>query len=662
MVGTELVGRDPELAVLAECLGAAQEGHARLVLCQGEPGIGKTRLAEELLTLAAAKGVPGVWGVAVESAGAPPYWPWRQLLGAVADRVDLTAIADEHRLTGELVGLAPELFASWERPTDTSGSTEDRFRQFDAVAVLLRQLTRGEPLVIVFDDAHSADSPSLLLLHHVVRNMRDERLLLVVNHRHTEQRHGALFAELLREPVTRQIHLRGLGPSAVRRQLVSVVGHDVGSAEVAGVHSRTGGNPFFVAEVGRAIAERREHSTDFLVTPNVQEAIGARLRRLSPEASRLLEAASIVGGEFPLRVVAAMVNLPVLSCLAPVDEAVAAGLVEATPTPGAHRFAHALIRDAIESGLATAERVRLHRLAAEAVEQLYGDHLGPHLFDLARHWAVAAVQGDRRRAVGWIERAGGEAMRSHAYEEGARLFRLALDVDAGDIDETARCRLLLGLGAARHLSSDLPGGFQASLEAAALAGAIGRPDLVAEAALVMEPTFDLEVNLTIRRLCEKALVGLGPEHTALLARVAARLAEVCHYLGDVEPARPASEEVLALAERCGDPVAVIAALHARQLVCSGPDELEDRATLAERILEVGRPAPKLRCGGICGGSTSPSNGAILRSWRTSCTPPPGGPTRSEGGWPGGRCSGPRPCWPRLRPVSTTPASSGPRRS
>ncbi|HVL03646.1 MAG TPA: ATP-binding protein, partial [Acidimicrobiales bacterium] len=228
---TDLVGRELELAALTACLEEALEGHPRLALCQGEPGIGKTRLAEELLTLAARRGVPGVWGVAVESAGAPPYWPWRQVLRVVADTVDVSAIADEHRLTGDLAGLAPELFASCKELPDVSASTEDRFRQFDAATVLLRHLTREHPWVIVFDDAHSADSPSLLLLHHVARNLRDERLLVVVNRRHTEQRHGALFAELLREPVTRQIQLQGLGPPAVRRQLAAVVGHDVGEVE-----------------------------------------------------------------------------------------------------------------------------------------------------------------------------------------------------------------------------------------------------------------------------------------------------------------------------------------------------------------------------------------------------------------------------------------------
>lgn len=129
-----------------------------------------------------------------------------------------------------------------------------------------------------------------------------------------------------------------------------------------------------------------------------------------------------------MTVVADIVGLPVMRCVGLLDEAARAGVVDVPATVAEHRFTHDLVREAVEAGLATPERVRLHRSAAEALEHRYGNRLGPVLFDLARHWAVAAVAGDRNRAVGWIEQAGQEAMRSHAYEEGVRLFRLALEV------------------------------------------------------------------------------------------------------------------------------------------------------------------------------------------------------------------------------------------
>ncbi|MBA3629439.1 MAG: AAA family ATPase [Actinobacteria bacterium] len=584
----ELIGRERELAVLSECLEAALTGKPRLMVCRGEPGIGKTRLAEELTVRATAKGVPAVWGRAVDSGGAPPYWPWRQLLRATVGVVDVGALADQFRLTADLSRLAPDVFATNEQTVDTA-SSEDRFKQFDAVGRLLRHVAARTPMVIILDDVHWADQSSLLLLQHVARTLTDERLLFILNYRETEQTHSAIITDLLREPVTREMHLAGLPPPAVGKQLASVVGHEVSDHEAEEVRALTRGNPFFVGEIGRVLGDRHAGARSSLVTASVREAIGARLDRLSPECVRLLQAASIVGREVPIALVAAVVGLPVAGCLGQFDEAVAAGLVEVGPTAAEHQFVHGLVRDAIEAGLPTSERVRLHRSAAEAIEEAFAGRIEPHLFELARHWAVAAVQGDPATAAGWIQRAGEEAMCRLAYEEAARLFRLALEVGGGGLNDPHRCRLLLALGAALHASADVNGRLDACLQAAALARRIGDPNLVAEAALILDGVFGHpESDAATKRLCEEAMAGMNPEHTALRARVTARLAEACMYLGDVESAGPASEEALVLAEECGDRGALVGALHARQLVCEGPDGVKERELLAERMLALNR--------------------------------------------------------------------------
>jgi len=238
--------------------------------------------------------------------------------------------------------------------------------------------------------------------------------------------------------------------------------------------------------------------------------------------------------------------------------------------------------------LTTADRVLLHRKAAEALEDIYAGRVAPHLFDLARHWSISWVLGESARAAGWILRAGEEAMDGHAYEEAARLFGVALDVSADATDDIGRCRVLLKLGAALNLTSDLPGALAACREASALASALERPQLVAAAALTVEPTMLPEADATIRMLCEAALAALTVEHAALRAKVMARLAEVCDHLGDVETARWAGEEALSLADQSGDATALVAALQACQLANASPDGLEERAALAERILSVGR--------------------------------------------------------------------------
>lgn len=587
-----LVGRDRELAALAGYLDDALQGRPGIVLCRGEPGIGKTRLAEELAALAGDRDVPALWGVAVESEGAPPYWPWRQLLREAMELVDVAGV------DGDLARLAPEVFGGSKPTTEAPASAEDRFRQFDAVARLFREITAKTPLVLILDDAHWADRPSVLLLRHLARTVRDERLLMMVNHRDTEHEHAAYFADLVREPVTRQIDLTGLTEQAVAMHLASVVGHDVTLGDAQRVHLLTSGNPFFVGEVGRVLPAGKVAGALAPVTANVREAIRSRLRRLSPDAMTLIHAASIAGREFSKTVVAPMVGATAMSCVSLLDEAAAAGLVEAGTLPGNHRFMHALVRDAVEAGLSTAERVRLHRAAAETIEVVYAGRIEPHLSDLARHWVIAAVDADLSRVAHWITLAADEAMEALAYEEGARLYRLALSLGEDELDDEMRYRLHLGLARALNASTDIAGSVDASVRAAAAAQALARPDLLAEAALVREAIGPSPSEATTRRLCEQALMVVDRADVAVRARLLARLAEASiydawgtsHSYEEYEVAGRASEEALTLAEEAGDRAALEAALRARRLARSGPDGLQERAALADRMLELSREA------------------------------------------------------------------------
>ncbi len=586
MLRTGFVGRERELTVLSDCLAAALDGEPRVVVCGGEPGIGKTRLAEELALVAKAERVQTMWAQAVESDGAPPFWPWRHLLRGISDLVDIASWADEQGLTSDLGRLAPDAFPAGGSSED-AGSSEDRFRQFDAVGRLLRHVAGRRPLVVVFDDVHWADKPSLLLLQHVVRTLTDERLLLVVNHRDTDQGHSALLTDLLRAAPTRALHLSGLSAPAIARQLRSAVGHEVSNARVEEVRGLTGGNPFFVGELARFLAEPGRGGERPPVSASVREAIAARLDRLSLESARLLQAASIVGREVSLPLVAAVADLPIAACLGALDEASAAGLVEPGSTPAQHQFVHALVRDAIEAALPTVDRVRLHRRAAKAIEQLYVDSLDSHLFDLACHWSVAAVEGDAITAAVWIRRAAEEAMHRLAFEEAARLYRLALDVAGAELGDVERCLLLLSLGGALHASADVVGRLDACLHAAAIARRTGRVDLLAEAALILEGVFGHPASdMAARRLAAEALAGLDPSALAPRARVSARFAEACMYLGDEESAGPASTEALSLAQESGDRGALVAALHARRLVCEGPDGLAERERLSDWMLAL----------------------------------------------------------------------------
>lgn len=175
----ELAGRERELGSLEGWLGAALGGSARLVLCSGEPGVGKTRLAQELIALASARDVPSLWGRATEVPGAPPYWPWMQVVGAAVGTAAGHRSAAEPGMAADLAVLAPDLLpAVTARESADGAGTMIRFRLFDSAARFLRQVSEEHGLVIVLDDVHLADQPSLLLLQHLACRLTGSRLLI----------------------------------------------------------------------------------------------------------------------------------------------------------------------------------------------------------------------------------------------------------------------------------------------------------------------------------------------------------------------------------------------------------------------------------------------------------------------------------------------------
>ena len=570
-----LVGREREVLALSAWLDAALDGRPRLVLCGGEPGIGKTRLATELVAMARAREVPTRWARAQEGAGSPPYWLWRQVLGS----------GDERR--------APELSALVSGAEGGLDVATRRFELFDRVARRLFGEAEASGLVVVLDDLHWADQPSLLLLRHVACELHQARLMFLATHRTVAagatQGWPAVLPDLLTEPVTEQIHLRGLSVEATTRCVSAVVDGPVSESLGRRVHGLTGGNPFFAQELGRArLASGADDADDAAIVPmSVLEVVGQRLERLSPDTRRILTAAAVVGEQFPIAVAASLIGRPVTSCLHLLEEASEAGLLEAAAVPGDWRFTHALVRDAVEARTSVAERVDLHRGAAEAIERTYAGQLDVRAADLARHWVAVAVTGERDKAVEWSRRAAENAMSALAYEESARLYRLALDAGGPDIEEAARCQLLVDLASAHWRSGELGSCLEACRESAERARRIGRPDLVGEAALRLEPVGTLAWDLDIRLWCEEALSGLGEAEPSLRARLLARLTEASIYLGEDSAADRTSRLALELADQSGDVTAVVAALRSRQLALSGPEHVAERGVLADRMVGTG---------------------------------------------------------------------------
>ena len=402
------------------------------------PGIGKSRLAEERIAHARARGARVLVGRCWEAGGAPAYWPWVQSLrpyvrdtGVERLRSQLgEGAADVARLLPELRDVLADL-----APVPALESEGARFRLFESVTAFLKRVAAAQPLVLVLDDLQAADEPSLLLLRFLARELDESRLLIVGAYRDVDPILAdpltTTLTELAREPVTRTLALAGLAAADVARFIeLAAPGASAGDLGAV-VHAETEGNPLFVGEVVRLLAAEgrldEPASTPLAIPQSVREVIGRRLRHLSDDCNRLLGFASVLGHEFDLDALAGVSGLERGELLELLDEAIEARVVSEVPAAiGRMCFAHALIRDATYHHLTRSRRIQLHRQAGEVLEALYSSDLDPQLAELAHHFFESAAGGDRQKAVDYSQRAGAQAVALLAYEEAVRLYRMAL--------------------------------------------------------------------------------------------------------------------------------------------------------------------------------------------------------------------------------------------
>jgi DNA-binding CsgD family transcriptional regulator/tetratricopeptide (TPR) repeat protein len=574
-----MLGRDHELARVMLLLDGALAGGGRLVLCTGEAGIGKTRLAEEAAAAAAARGVPVAWARAADRDSLPPYGLWQLVLDEPAVRA-----ADDDRSD---VGLWSRVFGDAERPAladDADSGSAQRFAMFAEVRRRLAQAARPNGLLLVLDDLQWADEASAALLADVVRQLRGTLILVLATYRGpaaSGDTSGGLLPRLSADANTERVDLHGLPAGAVGDMLLAA-GLPASADQAGEVHSETGGNPFLVRELARMLAEQRRGGP-VPVPGRVAEATAYRLAQLPDRARELVQTAAVAGNSFSAGVVAAILDVPVLALLGPLDECRAAGFLVAGDRPGDHRFSHALVRSAVAARLSAAEQRRLHAAAADAIEALYEGQLDLHLTEVARHRVEASLPGDRAEAVAACAAAADVAAQSLAFEEAVRLYRQALAVGEGEIGENARSRLELALAMALHRCGDLPGSQETAAGVGRRAERRRDRDLLARTALVMEASGVPEWDGEISRICEQALAG-DDLPDGLRARVSSRYAQVLVYRGEYDRAGQVSGDALAAAGSAGDPVALVAALQARQLACCAPDGVAERAVLASRML------------------------------------------------------------------------------
>lgn len=604
-LGAVFVGRDRELSELLAGLEDALAGRGRLYLLAGEPGIGKSRLAEELAKRARERGARVLVGRCWEAGGAPAYWPWVQSLRAYVRSGDPQMLrAQLGRGAPDVAQLLPELrelFPDVQERTPRE-SEAARFRLFDATASFLRNVAEAQPLVLVLDDLHVADVPSVLLLRFVAAELEESRILVVGAYRDVDlppdHPVAAALADLARQAAAR-FQLKGLAEADVSTFIELSTGLTPPPSAVATIRRETEGNPLFVGEVVRLLASegRLERTEDPLawhipVPQGVRDAIHRRVDRLSPETRSLLTLASVLGREFAVDAIARLAEQPPDVSLAVLDEAMASRLVgEAPGGIGVLRFSHGLVRDAIYDGLTAARRTRLHRRAAEVLEEMYAHDPEPHLAELAHHFFEAAPAGVAGKAVDYARRAAERAAAQLAYEEAVRLYVAALralDL-AGIADEATRCELLLGLGEAQAAAGEVAAGKETFLQAVERARRSGSPKRLARAALGYGGRFAWARaggDTRLVPLLEEALTGLPDEQSALRARLQTRLAGALRDQASPEPRTSLSREAVELARQVDDPATLAYALIGRRLVIWGPDNTDELLAINDEIVRL----------------------------------------------------------------------------
>ena len=609
--GRVFVGRERELGELLAGFADTAAGTGRLFMVVGEPGIGKTRLALELAAHAAVRGGRILWGRCWEGGGAPAYWPWVQAIRTYVRNIDADSMrAQVGSHAAYLAHLVPELSARIPEWSAAAGaisleSEHARFQLFDAVTGFLRNAAARQPLVLVLDDIHAADQPSLLLLHFVARELRDLPLLVITTYREVEVRRtswrAVLLGELARE--SRRIPLRGLSAEAVARFIARSAQQAPPPALVDAVYEATAGNPFFIDEVVRLLAaEGRLQQPDqlgtwlgsFRVPDAVREAIHRRLDPLSAEVREVLSTASVIGREFeqaPLQHVCGLPSDRLLDILA--DVAAVGLLIEVPGTVGRYAFSHALVRETLYDDLPPAHRVVLHRRIGEALELTHRADLEPHLAKLAHHFVLAAGGGDVTKAVDYAARAGKRALTLLAYEDAASWYERALQVvETAEVDRAVRCKLLLRLGEAQQKSGETVKARATFQEAARVARTLDAAEPLARAAIGMAAAGAETgvVDAPLVSLLEEALQTLPRTDSVLRTAVLSRLA-VALYFSKADERRAAfSQQAVEMARRLGNTAALAAALLTRHFALWGPGNVEERLRLATELLRVGERA------------------------------------------------------------------------
>ena len=627
--GSPFVGREAELARFRELCAAVGRGRGAVVAICGDHGVGKTRLAREVVLRAERAGSTALWGQGYDDQGSPAYWPWAEIITHYIDR---RGPDRARKLMGsgarDIAGLIPALErlggdrpprSRHDRPRRPAAAREPptheaRFRLFAAMRAFLQHAADEAPLVVVLDDLHYCDPDTLLLFAAVAEDLEPSRLLLVGTYVERRAVHHpvlpSVVASVSKLPWYREVPVGNLTLGDVRTLLEPEVGRSETAALAASVHSQTEGNALLVVEAVHRLAARVAAGEKDLSEDHWEEGTSAavamlisrRLARLTPAALGALRAAAVLGREVDIVLLGATIHAAPAEARALLAGPLEEGLL-AEVGPDSYRFGHELEQRAIAAGLTAAERGAIHAAAGEALE---GGEADPAR--VAWHFANAGTE-HRTKVARYAREAGERALDAAAYDTALRHFEEAAgdtDLPPGDRAGLAMLRAwtLFALTRFAEVAPRLEEAFDLYVSVGDIAHAVDAAEFAAypqgSDRLPREP---------VRRLREQALTLVAPDSPEA-ARLLCALAETLSY-AHRERAEECLSRAMELARRFVDLRLEARVLHARAwlqyrnlewpaLLESAAGALEAARALGDRNLELlfgGRLAMwKLLCG------------------------------------------------------------------
>ena len=568
---TAFVGRDRELSEVRRFLDAALRGTGGMVWVQGEPGMGKTRLTEEVAAEARTRGAVTLVGRAYDAA-AVPLGPLVEILEQALETLPAERMRE---ILGEeapqVAKLLPEVRLRWPDIPPAFDMPPEQERRFllNSVRDVLERAGRVTPLVLTFDDLQWADEATVEFLVHAAERLPKAAILVLATIREGEVAPGGELERardaLVRSRLTHLLHLGPLSVESVGAMVAAMAGRDVPEEIVTALHRDTAGNPFFVEEVFRHLAEsgqlqdasgafRREAVSSGAIPATVRAVIDRRLDRLDQGTRSLLTAAAVAGRASSLELLEAIGQMDGDALLDAVDEAERAGilLAEGSGAETTFAFAHELIRQSILAGLTVSRVQQLHARVAEALERIHGERAADHATEIAQHLRDAGSLADPAKRAHFLRLAGERALDAGDFRTALADFEEATELTADD-NRVAHAHLAFGRGKAKRSLGRGPEALREWDSAMAGFADAGEPHLVgvvaSEAVRSLTWNFDF---LTAAEMAERGLLAVGETDAQTRIVLLAYGGNAMAWMGRHAEADDLLEEAIALAQEAGD--------------------------------------------------------------------------------------------------------------